>query len=322
MRVTPAPPVTISVAPGSPSIRASVGIRPRLSTTTLRGCRPAAAPGLIPGRQPRIVRQHRVDPHHHRVRRRPQPVSVGPRLLSRDPLRRPRTRGYLAIQAHGELRRDERRSGLDQLRVPLDQPRRLPGHLARRDHYPRLREPRQPPALHVRVRVRHRRVDRRDARRDDRLRARARPALVIARLERSVESSAARPRPSLPDGHDLRVSLPRRPRVPLAHHSPSRTSTAPTGGFGLTEPTALSASESASPICPASAPVVASIRRSREGGNPEGRGMEGSIDTALHYRRRLTSLYARLAVGSVCPWYLLPSAGDPVQVSTGVVRRR
>ena len=39
-----APPVTISVDPGSPSIRASAGVRPRLSTTTLRGCLSRAAP--------------------------------------------------------------------------------------------------------------------------------------------------------------------------------------------------------------------------------------------------------------------------------------
>ena len=174
----------------------------------------------VPGRQPRVVRKHRVDPDHHRVRRRPQPVSVGPRLLARDPLRRPRPRGDLAIQAHGELRRYEGRPGRNVLRVRLYQPRRLPGHLARRDRYPSLREPRHAAAIHARVRIEHRRVDLHDARLDDRLGARPRPALVVARLERRVERRAPRPRPRLPDGHDLRVSLPRRPGVPLAHHLP------------------------------------------------------------------------------------------------------
>ena len=112
---------------------------------------------------------------------------------------------------------------------------------------PAVAQPLEAARRHLRVRVADRRDDPRHARRDDRVGARRRRAVVRARLERDVERRAARalarrrraPRPR-------HAARPRPAYQPSPTTSPSRTTTAPTSGcVGSTCPRPRSASSSA-----------------------------------------------------------------------------
>ena len=185
----------------------SSGMRSLVSITSLAGCR--ARRGFLavgsPGRQARVVRQHRADADHDAVGSCPHRVDHRARRGGRGPAGAARRRGDPAVERESQLERRERQSRSPVLEVGSVQLARLIAHQTEVHVDSRLTQYRHAAAGDVRVRVLYRNDDPGDPGREYRVGARRRVAGYGARFERHVERRTGRPRPRLRDGVDLGV---------------------------------------------------------------------------------------------------------------------
>ena len=103
--------VYTSVCPGWWSNCESTGIRQWLSSATRRGLTGQRLPVAVAGSQGRIIRQHRLDSHHHGVGFPPHLLHEGAGFGAGDPLGVSGAGGNLAVETHGELGQHEGQSG-------------------------------------------------------------------------------------------------------------------------------------------------------------------------------------------------------------------
>ncbi len=163
-----------------------------------------------PGRQHRVVRQDRIDPHEDRSNPPAQPMYVGPALLVRDPspLRRPIRVGELAVDALGPLEQDPAlacRSVFEERSV------QQPGLVLAHPHFhldAGLSQLIESPTARVGGRIACRSHHPGNSRVENRLRAGSGLAHVTTRLERDVQGRPFRPDAepgAIGDGVHLRV---------------------------------------------------------------------------------------------------------------------
>jgi hypothetical protein len=144
------------------------------------------------GRQLRVVGQRRADADRHGVAFRTPVVRPAAACFIGDPLRVAGVRGHLAVQRH---RRLEEHPGTTRARALAE---RLvlepgPGRQVSVDHHhvhPLVAQDAEATARGVRAGVVGGDHDAADSRPEDRLRARRRPSVVAARLERDVEGGS------------------------------------------------------------------------------------------------------------------------------------
>ena len=125
-------------------------------------------------------------------------------------------RGDASVQRLGELEQHEGLAGFPVMHVGRVQFPRFRFHQARLHRHAGRAQPLDPFARHAPVRVGHGDVDVRDARCDDRVRARRRAALVAAGLQGNVQRGPPRTRSRLLERLRLGVPPAVFPVVPLA----------------------------------------------------------------------------------------------------------
>ena len=150
-----------------------------------------------------VIRERGADADHDGVSLGAEAVRLSSRGLVRYPAGVAGAGGYLAVQAHGELRDDERQPGGDVLRERLDELLRFRWAVDDGHGDARLTQALDAPASGVRSGVHHGDAHRGDARLHEGVGAGRRSAVVCAGFERDVEVSAA----SGVAGHAKRLGL-------------------------------------------------------------------------------------------------------------------
>ena len=184
-------PRSSSTAPRSPNssrhgwTRAPAGARP---STTRSGSRPATWRTVRAGSST----THGAGADEHGVALGPQPVGVGPGLLAGDPLARAVGRGGAAVDGGGELEHDVRAAGAAMGQVRGELGRDGVGLDPDGDVDARRRAGRRHPARRQGVGVLDADDDTADAGGDDRVGARRRAPVVVARFERGHERGPGR----------------------------------------------------------------------------------------------------------------------------------
>jgi hypothetical protein len=164
-----------------------------------------ALAGQIADGQPRVVGHGGSDSDRDRVGARAEQVDLRARVRPRDPFRGPGSRGDASVEGKRELDRHVGQPERDVLRPRKNlKARRRLAH-PERDFDARGAERLDAFAFHVRVGVATSDDDARDLRRDDRLGARRRAPVMVARLERDVERRALGARTGGAQRSDLRM---------------------------------------------------------------------------------------------------------------------
>ncbi len=154
-----------------------------------------------------IVRQCRADPDDDRVVLRPKEVHARSRLLAGDPFRRARASRDPTVQRERELQRDVGNAHRDELRPGRNETLRVRLPAPDVDAQPRILQLLDASTRDVGVGVAATDDDPRDLRGEDGVRARGRPAHVVARFEGHVEGCTARVLACLTQSEDLGVVL-------------------------------------------------------------------------------------------------------------------
>ena len=173
--------------------------------------------------QPRVVGEHRADAHRHRVVEAPQAPGLAPLGRARDPLRVPIAGRDLAVEGEGGLQEDEGPPPADRNEERLVEEQGVALHDSSGHRDPGTSQPREPAAVHGRVRVARRDHDPPQAAGGQARRAGRSAALVGARLEVDVERGSPGPGAGLLEGQDLGVrgagaAMPCLPDQPAALH--------------------------------------------------------------------------------------------------------